>query len=397
MLTSAAFVVVDILRRAGGRVAVSGVLLLAGCGESPPPQISGGPPQEMAPLTITEGDGPGERQNSLSVNFNAQEQRRHALEPGDAAPALSISRWMQGEALELRAGDTVHVVEFWATWCGPCLMSMPHLAELQTRYGDKVKFVGVTDEEPELVEKFLQQPAQGGQQTWGQLLTYRIAVDDAGKTSSAWLQAAGQDVIPCAFIVGRQGKVEWIGHPLAIDRPLQQVVDGTWDIAKGKREEELRQAANEAISNGNFRRLLAVAEQMDPEDVEAASLRMLALFQLKRAAEGNEVAAQLLQKLQNDADGLNSVAWTLVAEVPEGLADLQLARKAAERAVELDGGRDANSLDTLARVHFRLGDVNRAQELQRQALELADESRKAGFEGVLREYESAAGGKSSEK
>lgn len=276
-------------------------------------------------------------------------------------------------------------------------MSMPHLAELQTRYGDKVKFVGVTDEEPELVEKFLQKPAQGGQQTWGQLLTYRIAVDDAGKTSSAWLQAAGQDVIPCAFIVGRQGKVEWIGHPLAIDRPLQQVVDGTWDIAKGKREEELRQAANEAISNGNFRRLLAVAEQMDLEDVEAASLRMLALFQLKRAAEGNEVAAQLLQKLQNDADGLNSVAWTLVAEVPEGLADLQLARKAAERAVELDGGRDANSLDTLARVHFRLGDVNRAQELQRQALELADESRKAGFEGVLREYESAAGGKSSEK
>ncbi|MFN5732883.1 MAG: tetratricopeptide repeat protein, partial [Planctomyces sp.] len=102
-------------------------------------------------------------------------------------------------------------------------------------------------------------------------------------------------------------------------------------------------------------------------------------------------------KLQHDADGLNSVAWTLVAEVPEGQADLQLARKAAERAVELDGGRDANSLDTLARVHFRLGDVNRAQELQRQALELADESRKAGFEGVLREYESAAGGKSSEK
>lgn len=80
-------------------MAVSGVLLLAGCGESPPPQISGGPPQEMAPLTITEGDGPGERQNSLSVNFNAQEQRRHALEPGDAAPALSISRWMQGRPL----------------------------------------------------------------------------------------------------------------------------------------------------------------------------------------------------------------------------------------------------------------------------------------------------------
>jgi thiol-disulfide isomerase/thioredoxin len=396
MHKSAVFAVSGLLRRVGVCVAFS-VLLLAGCEESSGPLVRSGPPQEMAPLTITEGDGSGESRSSLSVNFHVQQQRRHALEPGDAAPGLSIRRWMHGGAFELSAGDTVHVVEFWATWCGPCLMSMPHIAELQTRYGDKVKFVGVTEEEPELVSEFLQKPAQGGQQSWRQLLTYRIAVDDAGKTSSAWLQAAGQEGIPCAFIVGRGGKVEWIGHPMAIDRPLQQVVDGTWDIAKGKREAELRQAANEAISNGNFRRVLSVAEQMDPGDVEAASLKMLALFQLKRAAEGNAAVAELLQKLQNDAAGLHSLAWTLVSEVTEGNVDLQLARKAAERAVELDGGRDANSLDTLARVHFRLGNVDRAQELQRRAVELADESWKSGFEKVLRDYEAAAGGKSLEK
>jgi tetratricopeptide (TPR) repeat protein len=86
-----------------------------------------------------------------------------------------------------------------------------------------------------------------------------------------------------------------------------------------------------------------------------------------------------------------------VSEVTEGNVDLQLARKAAERAVELDGGRDAHSLDTLARVHFRLGNVDRAQELQRRAVELADESWKSGFEKVLRDYEAAAGGKSLEK
>lgn len=397
MLSSAAFAGSGVVSRASVCVAISGLLLLAGCEKGAAPEVSSGPPQEIEPLTIIGDGGPAEGQNSLSVNFNALDQRRHALEPGDAAPGLSISRWMHGKAFELQAGDTVHVVEFWATWCGPCLMSMPHISELQTRYGDKVKFVGVTDEEPELVAGFLQKPAQGGQQTWGQLLTYAIALDDAGKMNSAWLQAAGQDGIPCAFIVGRQGKVEWIGHPLAIDKPLQQVVDGTWDIAKGKREAGLRQAANEAISNGNFARVLSVAEQMDSGDVDAASLKMLALFQLKRADEGNAVAAEVLQKLQDDADGLNSLAWTLVAEVPAENVDLQVARKAAERAVELDGGRDANSQDTLARVHFRLGDLDRAIELQRKAVELADESQKSGFEAVLREYESAASGKSPAK
>jgi len=365
------------------------MLLLSGCGEQPVPVGGGGPPQELSPLTITSGDGSGERENAVQFNIRPPEQRRQALEAGDVSPALAISRWMKGEPTELTPGDTVYVVEFWATWCGPCLLSMPHLAELQTKYGDKVRFIGVTDEEPELVAAFLQKPAQGGSQTWEQLLTYRIAVDDGGRMNSTWMQAAGRDGIPCAFIVGRQGRVEWIGHPLRIDDPLQQVVAGTWDIEKGKREAEQQQAASEALASGNFSRLLSIVEQMDLGDTETASLRVLALFQLQRAAEGNAAAAALLEKLRDDAEGLNSLAWMLAAEVTRGDVDLQLALRAAERAVELDGGSNANTLDTLARVHFRMGNVVQATEVQRRAISQADASQKSGFEEVLREYESA--------
>ncbi|MFM7832806.1 MAG: redoxin family protein, partial [Planctomycetaceae bacterium] len=294
--------------------------------------------------------------------------------------------------------DTVYVVEFWATWCGPCLMSMPHIAELQTKYGDKVRFIGVTDEEPELVAEFLKKPAQGGQQTWEQLLTYRIAVDDGGRMNSEWMQAAGREGIPCAFIVGRKGQVEWVGHPLTIDKPLQQVVEGTWDIQKGKLEAEQRQAASEALASGNFSRLLSIAEQMDQGDAEAASLRILALFQLKRPEEGNAAAAALLAQLQDNSQDLNALAWMLAVEVTRGDVDLQLALRAAERAVELDGGTNANSLDTLARVHFCLGNAAKAAEVQRRAISQADASQKSGFEDVLREYESAgsAGQRSGE-
>ena len=43
------------------------------------------------------------------------------------------------------------------------------------------------------------------------------------------MQAAGQNGIPTAFLVGKTGLIEWIGHPMTMDKPLAQVVAGDWD------------------------------------------------------------------------------------------------------------------------------------------------------------------------
>ena len=50
------------------------------------------------------------------------------------------------------------------------------------------------------------------------------------------MRAAGQSGIPTAFIVGKTGQVEWIGHPMTMDEPLAQVVAGDWDRAAAKAE-----------------------------------------------------------------------------------------------------------------------------------------------------------------
>lgn len=47
------------------------------------------------------------------------------------------------------------ILEFWATWCGPCLEAMPHLKEMQKRYGEKLQIITVTDERFKRIEKFL--------------------------------------------------------------------------------------------------------------------------------------------------------------------------------------------------------------------------------------------------
>ena len=66
------------------------------------------------------------------------------LSIGDPNPGLKLAKFVKGEEVTAPLKDDVTVVEFWATWCGPCRAGMPHISELQREYGDTVRFVGVT-------------------------------------------------------------------------------------------------------------------------------------------------------------------------------------------------------------------------------------------------------------
>ncbi|HBV62690.1 MAG TPA: hypothetical protein DEF45_06670 [Rhodopirellula sp.] len=153
------------------------------------------------------------------------------LAVGDQAPAIQIQQIVHGPSLDTEAARAVQVIEFWATWCGPCLSGMPHLSELQQAYSGQVTIVGVTSEELSTVESFLASSAGDGR-TWADVVKYRMAVDDNGATGAAYMRAAGINSIPTAFIVGKDGVLQWIGHPSSIDGPLKAVVEGTWQLPK---------------------------------------------------------------------------------------------------------------------------------------------------------------------
>ena len=52
--------------------------------------------------------------------------------------------------------NNVIILNFWATWCPPCVAEMPELQALHKKYGDRVAFVLVTNEKPEVVEAFME-------------------------------------------------------------------------------------------------------------------------------------------------------------------------------------------------------------------------------------------------
>jgi cytochrome c biogenesis protein CcmG/thiol:disulfide interchange protein DsbE len=114
---------------------------------------------------------------------------------GNAAPAFALKTVGSGELVDVtRFRGKPMVINFWATWCGPCWEEHPILNATATLYTDRVQFLGVVFQDDERkIQEFLRQRGAA----------YPTVIDDRGKTAIAY----GVGGVPETFILDANGTI----------------------------------------------------------------------------------------------------------------------------------------------------------------------------------------------
>jgi thiol-disulfide isomerase/thioredoxin len=140
-----------------------------------------------------------QEQNQTQASERRQEQDgqmviRLVRDP-DAAPEFAVKDIDGGTVNLAAARGKVVLLNFWATWCGPCRMEVPDLVELQKKYADRLQVIGlvVDDADDDAVRKFAKR--------------YGINYPVAMATDEMRIQFGGVPALPTSFIIDAQGRV----------------------------------------------------------------------------------------------------------------------------------------------------------------------------------------------
>jgi len=255
---------------------------------------------------------------------------------GDPAGNLQIRQWVKGNPFQLQTGN-IYVVEFWATWCGPCRKSIPHLTELQRKYSERgVTFIGITVEDMQTVRPFVNE--------MGNKMNYWVAIDSNRRTHAAYMKAYGRDGIPAAFVVDKNKKVAWVGHPMGeLDSVLQAMTATASDLNAFQKPQE------RVYKNPQLKKYFDLAKK-------------------GAAGEAGKLGQNIVDANSENPETLNLLAWDILTLPDLRTRDLDLALNAAKAAYFATKGQNAAVLDTYARAHYMKGNVNSAIRFQNKAI-----------------------------
>ncbi len=137
------------------------------------------------------------------------------LQAGDPAPPLTVTSWLNVEKGGEPTTDSLKgkavMVEFWGTWCGPCVRAMPHVQQIWDRYRERgLVVLAVSYEAPEVMRPFLEKNA----------FTMPVGSDPL----KDYIGKFGFSGWPSTFVIDREGKVSYAGDPYAAEPAVEKAL-----------------------------------------------------------------------------------------------------------------------------------------------------------------------------
>lgn len=301
--------------------------------------------------------------------------------PGSTAPNLDVKTWYKGTPVKSFEPNKVYVVEFWATWCGPCRTSIPHITELAKKNQD-VTFIGVSiweDDVDNNVKNFIDE--------MGDKMDYVVGYSGNKEgMAKTWMEPAGQNGIPSAFIL-KGNQIMWIGHPMRMDEPLAQIKAGTFDIEGFKEVFEKQAAANrermaasaavraaqQMYADGKVAEAKAKLDETVAKypsvSAQADDVRLGWLAKEDAKAFENKIAAML-----KDPENVGKVCSFALNLATSPTGDVAMGKKTIEMALKETKEKDFIAVYLASVLYERLKEYKRALELTDAALALFDTS-----------------------
>ncbi|WP_179336330.1 TlpA family protein disulfide reductase [Winogradskyella costae] len=127
------------------------------------------------------------------------------IKVNEKAPKINITNWIENIPNDKNLNDKYIVLEFWATWCGPCIAAVPHMNEIQKEFNQKdLYYISITDESVAKVERSLKR-----------IEFKSIVVTDLTKETQINFGDGikGLEEYPLTVLIDKSGTIKWIGEP----------------------------------------------------------------------------------------------------------------------------------------------------------------------------------------
>lgn len=332
----------------------------------------------------------------VALSVTAQFNKNVTLKIGDPVPEIKVEAFVRGNSVTRFEKGKVYVVDFWATWCGGCIASFPHISYIANKYKDRVHFISVDSyedagehkgEDPAVVVKaFLKTPI-------GQPLTLDVCVDGHDNAMySNWVKPLRRNGFPTTFIIDQDGRIAWMDVNLDnLEWALRLVLAKKWDINKAAAVMKGRDDVEDVLfmkvfrekgeqQKKDYQEVLKKSEsfemQFPDRKASVAFYKFMALAELDKSqvpAILEQMAADPLSKYINldDANGLTLRRTDLTKRDYQALYKVQERLLTNEHNGTGHGGKSVKAYETLADTYWKARQTTQAISTQQKAIAMA--------------------------